>query len=121
MLGAHFVHMSGHSHAKTVMATKMANAAKKGKIFSKFGRLITIAVKDVGGSGDPSTNSKLKATIEQAKKMGLLVNAKMPEEIYALMDLYPQAGQRRPSVEFIPTPYLPSVPSPHKGRGKEKA
>ncbi|MCX6723100.1 MAG: YebC/PmpR family DNA-binding transcriptional regulator [Candidatus Staskawiczbacteria bacterium] len=63
--------MSGHSHAKTVMATKMANAAKKGKIFSKFGRLITIAVKDGGGSGDPSTNSKLKATIEQAKKMDM--------------------------------------------------
>jgi len=63
--------MSGHSHAKTVMATKMANAAKKGKIFSKFGRLITIAVKDGGGSGDPSTNSKLKAAIEQAKKMDM--------------------------------------------------
>lgn len=63
--------MSGHSHAKTVMATKMANAAKKGKIFSKFGRLITIAVKDGGGSGDPLKNSKLKAAIEQAKKMDM--------------------------------------------------
>jgi YebC/PmpR family DNA-binding regulatory protein len=63
--------MSGHSHAKTVMATKMANAAKKGKIFSKFGRLITIAVKDGGGSGDPEKNSKLKATIEQAKAMDM--------------------------------------------------
>jgi len=63
--------MSGHSHAKTVMATKMANAAKKGKILSKFGRLITIAVKDGGGSGDPSKNSKLKAIIEQAKGMNM--------------------------------------------------
>ncbi len=63
--------MSGHSHAKTVMATKMANAAKKGKIYSKYGRLITIAVKDGGGSGDPSKNSKLKATIEQAKAMDM--------------------------------------------------
>jgi YebC/PmpR family DNA-binding regulatory protein len=63
--------MSGHSHAKTVMATKMANAAKKGKIFSKFGRLLAIAVKDGGGSGDPAKNSKLKATIEQAKKMDM--------------------------------------------------
>ena len=33
--------MSGHSHAKTVMAGKMANAAKKGKMYSKYGRLIT--------------------------------------------------------------------------------
>jgi len=63
--------MSGHSHAKTVMATKMANAAKKGKVYSKYGRLITIAVKDGGGSGDPTKNSKLKATIEQAKAMDM--------------------------------------------------
>jgi YebC/PmpR family DNA-binding regulatory protein len=66
--------MSGHSHAKTVMATKMANDAKKGKIYSKYGRLITIAVKDGGGSGDPTQNSKLKAVIDQAK------NVNMPKE-----------------------------------------
>jgi len=63
--------MSGHSHAKTVMATKMANDAKKGKVYSKYGRLITIAVKDGGGSGDPEKNSKLKAVIEQAKGMNM--------------------------------------------------
>ena len=63
--------MSGHSHAKTIMATKMANDAKKGKIYSKYGRLITIAVKDGGGSGDPEKNSKLKAMIEQAKGMNM--------------------------------------------------
>ncbi len=66
--------MSGHSHAKTVMATKMANDAKKGKIYSKYGRLITIAVKEGGGSGDPLTNAKLKTAIEQAK------NVNMPKE-----------------------------------------
>ncbi|MCX6723920.1 MAG: YebC/PmpR family DNA-binding transcriptional regulator [Candidatus Staskawiczbacteria bacterium] len=63
--------MSGHSHAKTVMATKMANDAKKGKVYSKYGRLITIAVKEGGGSGDPEKNSKLKAVIEQAKAMNM--------------------------------------------------
>jgi len=66
--------MSGHSHAKTVMATKMANDAKKGKVYSKYGRLITIAVKEGGGSGDPEKNSKLKTIIEQAK------GANMPKE-----------------------------------------
>ena len=66
--------MSGHSHAKTVMATKMANDAKKGKVYSKYGRLITIAVKEGGGSGDPEKNSKLKTMIEQAK------GANMPKE-----------------------------------------
>jgi len=63
--------MSGHSHAKTVMATKMANDAKKGKVYSKYGRLITIAVKEGGGSGDPEKNSKLKTIIEQAKSMNM--------------------------------------------------
>ena len=63
--------MSGHSHAKTVMATKMANDAKKGKVYSKYGRLITIAVKEGGGSGDPAQNAKLKAIIDQAKNMNM--------------------------------------------------
>ena len=63
--------MSGHSHAKTVMATKTANDVKKGKVYSKYGRLITIAVKEGGGSGDPEKNSKLKAIIEQAKSMNM--------------------------------------------------
>lgn len=53
------------------MATKMANDAKKGKVYSKYGRLITIAVKDGGGSGDPEKNSKLKTIIEQAKRMNM--------------------------------------------------
>ena len=60
--------MSGHSHAKTVMATKMANDAKKGKVYSKYGRLITIAAKS---GGDPEKNSKLKAVIDQAKSMNM--------------------------------------------------
>ncbi len=52
---------------------------------------------------------------EQAKEMGLLVSDQMPKEVYELMDLYPQAGQRRPSVEFIPAPYRPPAPVPGKG------
>jgi ClpP class serine protease len=44
-------------------------------------------------------------TFEQAKEMGLPVSTAMPREIYQLMDLFPQAIQRRPSVEYIPVPY----------------
>ena len=51
--------MSGHSHFKTVAATKNANDAKKGKIFSKMARVITIAVKENGP--DVSSNVQLKA------------------------------------------------------------
>lgn len=52
---------------------------------------------------------------EQAKEMGLPVNDNILKEVYELMDLYPQSGMRRPSVEFIPTPYAPSAP-PGKGK-----
>ncbi len=52
---------------------------------------------------------------EQAKEMGLPVNEQMLKEVYELMELYPQSGMRRPSVEFIPTPYAPPTP-PGKGK-----
>ena len=42
---------------------------------------------------------------DEAREIGLPVTEDMPKEIYGLMDLYPQAQQRRPSVEFVPTPY----------------
>ncbi|HDR73861.1 MAG TPA: hypothetical protein ENN85_08140 [Methanoculleus sp.] len=44
-------------------------------------------------------------TFEQAKAMGLPVSTGMPAEVYQLMDLSPQAMQRRPSVAYIPIPY----------------
>lgn len=44
-------------------------------------------------------------TFEQAKEMGLPVSTGMPVEVYELMDLFPQAMQRRPSVAYIPIPY----------------
>jgi ClpP class serine protease len=40
-----------------------------------------------------------------AERMGLPVTVGVPQEVYDLMDLYPQSGQRRPGVEFIPVPY----------------
>jgi ClpP class serine protease len=53
-------------------------------------------------------------TFEQARTMGLPVADAMPVEIYALMDLYPQAAQRRPSVEFVPAPYRAPTRTPGK-------
>ncbi len=37
--------------------------------------------------------------------MGLNVNCGVPEEIYLLMNLYPQPNRQVPSVEYIPIPY----------------
>ncbi len=43
-------------------------------------------------------------TVQEARELGLPVNTDMPEEIYRIMALYPQTAQRRPSVEYIPSP-----------------
>jgi len=43
--------------------------------------------------------------LEEARQLGLPVSAEVPEPVYELMNLYPRRSQRRPSVEFIPTPY----------------
>jgi len=44
-------------------------------------------------------------TFEEAKRLGLPVSSGLPHEIYQLMELFPQAAGRRPSVEYIPIPY----------------
>jgi ClpP class serine protease len=51
-------------------------------------------------------------TVEELKAMGLPVSEDMPREVYELMELYPQARQRRPGVEFIPVPYAPPAKAP---------
>ncbi|MGH9373529.1 MAG: SDH family Clp fold serine proteinase [Vicinamibacterales bacterium] len=47
-------------------------------------------------------------TVDAARDMGLPVSTKVPPLIYELMDLYPQAGQGRPSVMYVP--YHSGVP-----------
>ena len=44
-------------------------------------------------------------TIEQLTALGLPVTTNLPLEVYELMDLYPQAGRQRPSVQYVPIPY----------------
>ena len=41
-------------------------------------------------------------TVELAKSVGLPIKTDMPESIYKLMDLFPQTGSRRPSVDYVP-------------------
>ena len=58
--------MSGHSKWHNIQATKNKMDAKRGKIFTKIGREIAVAVK-LGG-GDPNTNNKLYDVIQKAKQ-----------------------------------------------------
>jgi ClpP class serine protease len=44
-------------------------------------------------------------TCEKLRAMGINFCGELPEEVYTLMDYYPQPPQRRPSVQYIPVPY----------------
>ena len=57
--------MSGQSKWANIKHKKEKTDAAKGKIFTKIGKEITIAVKE--GGGDPTNNSKLRDLIQKAK------------------------------------------------------
>lgn len=57
--------MSGHSKWATIKRAKGKTDAARGKVFTKIGREIAVAVK-LGG-GDPASNSKLRDVISKAK------------------------------------------------------
>jgi YebC/PmpR family DNA-binding regulatory protein len=65
--------MSGHSHWATIKRSKGAADAKKGQMYTKFGRELEIAARD--GGGDPSSNFKLRLIMDKAKA------AQMPKDI----------------------------------------
>lgn len=44
-------------------------------------------------------------TVDKLKEIGIDVTPKIPKKFYQLMELYPQAPQARPTVEYIPVPY----------------
>jgi ClpP class serine protease len=54
-------------------------------------------------------------TAEEAQRLGLPISTELPPQIYALMDLYPQATIGRPSVQYIPIPYDPRPALPRGG------
>jgi ClpP class serine protease len=47
-------------------------------------------------------------TLPEARQIGLPVEEGIPGEAYELMALFPQAGGRRPSVQYIPLPAPPA-------------
>ena len=57
--------MSGHSKWHNIQAKKGKADAARGKVFTKLGRELVIAVKE--GGADPAANSKLKNVIAKCK------------------------------------------------------
>ena len=64
--------MSGHSKWSSIKHKKAATHAKRGKIFSKLIKEITVAARM--GGGDPDSNPRLRAAIAAAK------NENMPKD-----------------------------------------
>ena len=56
-------------------------------------------------------------TVEEARKLGLPVTTGLPREAYDLMELFPQEGRRRPSVQFVPLPQPPGAEPPRRSSG----
>jgi YebC/PmpR family DNA-binding regulatory protein len=57
--------MAGHSKWASIKHKKAATDAKRGKLFTKLARAITVAARE--GGGDPAGNHTLAAAIEKAK------------------------------------------------------
>ncbi len=57
--------MAGHSKWANIQHRKGAQDKKRAKLFTKFGRELTIAARE--GGGDPAFNPRLRLAIEKAK------------------------------------------------------
>ncbi len=64
--------MSGHSKWASIKHKKMAQDAKRGRLFTKLIREITVAARE--GGGNPETNPRLRTAIDRAKE------ANMPQD-----------------------------------------
>jgi ClpP class serine protease len=58
-------------------------------------------------------------TVQMARRLGLPVSTTMPGTVYDLMDLYPQGGNGRPSVLYVPV--RPTIPERGGARGSPSA
>ena len=61
--------MSGHSKWASIKHKKAATDVKKGKIFSKLAKEITISAK--GGGGDLDANARLRLAVNKAKSVNM--------------------------------------------------
>ena len=62
--------MSGHSKWANIKHKKGAMDAKKGAVFTKLARELTVTTRQ-GGSGDPETNHRLRLAIDRAKQANM--------------------------------------------------
>jgi YebC/PmpR family DNA-binding regulatory protein len=86
--------MSGHSKWSSIKHKKGAADAKRGKLFSKLARAITVAARD--GGGDTDGNPTLATAVQKARE------ASMPKDkIQKAIDVGTGAGSDSAAIERI--------------------
>jgi len=60
--------MSGHSHFATIKHKKGAADAKRGQVFSKLAKELTVAAKE---GSDPEANPRLRSVIDKARQVNM--------------------------------------------------
>jgi YebC/PmpR family DNA-binding regulatory protein len=86
--------MSGHSKWSSIKHKKGAADAKRGKLFTKLARAITVAARD--GGGDPEGNPALATAVQKAR------DASMPKDnIQRAIDRGTGAGSDSAAIERI--------------------
>lgn len=86
--------MGGHSHWSTIKRQKGASDAKRGAIFTKLSREITVAARE--GGGDPAMNPRLRLAVEKARE------GNMPmDTIKRAIERGSGAGEGGPALEEI--------------------
>lgn len=61
--------MAGHSHWKSIKNKKGAADARRGKVFSKFAKLITVAARN--GGGNLADNLRLRYAVDRARAVSM--------------------------------------------------
>lgn len=61
--------MSGHSKWAQIKRAKGANDVKRGQLFTKLGRELTIASRE--GGGDPDGNARLRMAVDRAREANM--------------------------------------------------
>src|SRR5258708_23009196 len=62
--------MSGHSKWANIKHRKAAADAKKGKVFTRLIKEITVAAR-LGGGGDPDSNPRLRLAMDKAREANM--------------------------------------------------
>ena len=93
-LGSYYSGMSGHSKWAQIKHRKAATDARRGQMFTKLARAITVAARE--GGGDPDANFTLAAAVQKARDYS------MPKEnIQRAIDRGSGAGGGEDAIERV--------------------